>query len=90
MWEHATRDMKVPFRSLLQFLPGAATAIGATMLPLTASAYIDPGAGVTSITTVVVVGGIVLLLVAGLLWYPLKKLLSKNKDKQSDSDTSNQ
>lgn len=51
----------------------------ASFLPLTASAYIGPGAGLGAIVvTVAVILGVLLLLV-GFLWYPLKRLVSGRK-----------
>ena len=46
-------------------------------LPSIANAYIEPGASSGSITTVLVLAGIALLVIAGLLWFPLKRLFSK-------------
>lgn len=51
-----------------------------------AQAYIGPGAGLgaVAVTVALVLG--VLLLVIGLVWYPLKRLLKRGK-KESDSDS---
>ena len=55
------------------------TLLLASFLPLTAHAYIGPGAGLGAIVvTVAVVLGVLLLLV-GFLWYPLKRVLSGRK-----------
>lgn len=55
-----------------------AVAFAAT-LPNTALAYIGPGAGLGAIAvTVALVVGVLLLLV-GLVWYPLKRALKKPK-----------
>lgn len=65
------------FKSLRSFiLPAIALGI---LLPNPALAYIGPGAGLGAIAiTIALVLGVALLLV-GLVWYPLKRLLKKNK-----------
>jgi len=65
-------------------LPAAALL----MFPGLAAAYIGPGAGIANISTVVIIGGLVLLALAGLLWYPLKRLLSKKKGQRENSPDS--
>ncbi|SLN70693.1 hypothetical protein PEL8287_03924 [Roseovarius litorisediminis] len=42
-----------------------------------AHAYIGPGAGLGAIGTVIAVLAAVVLLVAGFVWYPVKRLLKK-------------
>lgn len=61
----------------------AAVALSAALLPGPALAYIGPGAGLGAIavTVALVVG--VLLLVVGMVWYPLKRLLKGGANKQS-------
>jgi hypothetical protein len=49
--------------SLAAFAPGAALA------------YIGPGAGLTAIGTVVAFLGVMVLLVVGFVWYPVKRLM---------------
>lgn len=65
------------FKSLRSFiLPAIALGV---LLPNPALAYIGPGAGLGAIAiTIALVLGVALLLV-GLVWYPLKRLLKKNK-----------
>ena len=48
-------------------------------LPNAALAYIGPGAGLSAIGTAIAVVGAFLLLVVGFVWYPMKRLLRKNK-----------
>lgn len=54
-------------------------ACWALFLPTPALAYIGPGAGLgaIAITLAIVIG--VLLLLVGLVWYPLKRLLKSKK-----------
>ena len=49
----------------------------------TAHAYIGPGAGLSAIGSVVALFGGLLLLVIGFLWYPLKRMMKKNKQKSA-------
>lgn len=68
-----------PFRLTLMMI-----ALG-TLVPNPALAYIGPGAGLGAIAvTLALIVGLVLLLV-GLVWYPLKRLLKK-KSKNAVSD----
>ncbi len=46
--------------------------------PSLAEAYVGPGAGLTGLGTVFAFIGSILLLVAGFVWYPLKRLFRKN------------
>ena len=49
-------------------------------------AYIGPGAGVSAIGTAIIFVLVLLLLIAGFLWYPLKKLMAKRKQKDGAND----
>lgn len=42
-------------------------------------AYIGPGAGISALGTALVFVLVIILLLVGFLWYPVKKLMSKNK-----------
>ena len=44
-----------------------------------ALAYVGPGAGLTAIGTLVAVVAVLVLAVAGFVWYPLKRLMRKNR-----------
>ncbi len=44
-----------------------------------ALAYIGPGAGAGAIGVLIAIIGGVLLLVIGFLWYPIKRMMRKNK-----------
>jgi membrane protein implicated in regulation of membrane protease activity len=57
------------------------------MMPDTAHAYIGPGAGLGAIAvTIALVLGILLLL-AGLVWYPLKRYLRRKKPSERSETT---
>lgn len=52
--------------------------------PLPAHAYIGPGAGVGAVAIVVGLGIAVVLLLAGFLWYPLKRMLRRGRANDSE------
>lgn len=54
-----------------------------------AHAYIGPGAGLGAIAVTIALGLGVLLLLFGFVWYPLKRLLRKNKSDTGAEDTKN-
>ena len=55
--------------------------------PQLAHAYIGPGAGITAIGTVIALLGAVLLAIVGFVWYPVKRLRAKRRDKkQAEED----
>ena len=56
------------------------------VMPEYALAYIGPGAGVSAIGTVIALVGAVLLAIVGFVWYPVKRFLSKKKDKDSNNE----
>jgi len=56
----------------------------AFVLPEYALAYIGPGAGITAIGTVIALLGAVLLALVGFVWYPVKRLLLRKKEKSSN------
>ena len=60
-----------------------AVVIAVATIPTHALAYVGPGAGLTVIGTVVALGGAVLLAIVGFLWYPLKRLMGRNKSASS-------
>ena len=65
-------------------------ALLTTLLPVTAHAYVGPGAGLGAIAvTLAVVLGVVLLVV-GFLWYPLKRMFRGKKAAQNTSSASSQ
>lgn len=52
-------------------------------------AYIGPGAGLGAIAVTVALGLGIIFLVFGLVWYPLKRALKKNKPDATDEDPQN-
>ena len=60
-------------------LPGLAAILALSLLASPAQAYIGPGAGAGAIavTLALIVGAF--LLVVGLVWYPLKRMLKRGK-----------
>jgi len=51
--------------------------------PQDAGAYIGPGAGISALGSVLALIGGIFLAIAGFLWYPIKRLLAKFKQKRS-------
>jgi hypothetical protein len=51
--------------------------------PQYAGAYIGPGAGISALGSVLALIGGIFLAIAGFLWYPIKRLLAKFKQKRS-------
>lgn len=55
-------------------------AVLAVLLPSPALAYIGPGAGLGAIAVVITFLVGLLLLVVGLVWYPLKRMFKSRRD----------
>jgi hypothetical protein len=53
------------------------------MSPGVAVAYIGPGAGITVIGTAIALLGAILLAIVGFVWYPIKRLRAKLRDKKN-------
>ena len=51
-------------------------------LPQGTVAYVGPGAGIAAIGTVIALIGGILLAIVAFLWYPIKRLLAKIKQKR--------
>ena len=51
------------------------------------SAYIGPGAGVSTVGTAVIFLLVVFFLFLGFLWYPIKSLFKKEEKKVEDSES---
>lgn len=66
----------------------AVLAITTTMFPITAYAYIGPGAGLSAIGSVLALIGAILLAILGFIWFPVKRLLKKIKKKSETPDIS--
>jgi protein-S-isoprenylcysteine O-methyltransferase Ste14 len=52
-----------------------------------AHAYVGPGAGLSAIGSVLVFIGACLLVLVGFVWYPVKRLLKKNKAPASEKES---
>jgi len=72
--------MSSPFRH------AAPLAAAVVLLPGPALAYIGPGAGLGAIAVTAAVAFGLLLLVVGLVWYPLKRLLKRNRSAAAGND----
>ena len=53
------------------------------MYPSTALAYVGPGAGLSVVGSVLAVIVAILAAVLGFLWYPMKRLLRKRRERQA-------
>ncbi|MEM1236485.1 MAG: hypothetical protein AAGI10_05895 [Pseudomonadota bacterium] len=53
------------------------------LLPGQAAAYIGPGAGLGAIAVALALAAGVLLLIVGLVWYPLKRMMKRKRAAQS-------
>ena len=51
--------------------------------PGVALAYIGPGAGITVIGTAIALLGAIVLAIVGFVWYPLKRLRAKMRDRKN-------
>lgn len=51
--------------------------------PGVAIAYIGPGAGITVIGTAIAFLGVIVLAIVGFVWYPIKRLRAKMRDKRN-------
>lgn len=68
---------------LRKFTQSAGIAALLVALPGLAHAYIGPGAGITAIGTVVALLGAVLLAIVGFIWYPVKRLRAKLRERKN-------
>lgn len=56
------------------------------LFPISAHAYIGPGAGLGAIGSAIALLGALILLIVGFIWYPLKRLLRRRKAKNAPSE----
>ncbi len=56
----------------------------ATLIPEYAHAYIGPGAGLGAVATLVAIILGTLMLIVGFLWFPLKRVLTKRKERSAE------
>ena len=57
------------------------------ILPQAAEAYIGPGAGITVIGTVLGLVGAIGLAIAGIVWYPVRRLRAKRRGRKTHGRT---
>ena len=55
-------------------------ALAALLLPAIASAYIGPGPGLSAIGSLLALVGAVLLAIVGFVWYPIRRLLRRDRN----------
>lgn len=65
--------------------PAIAVAFWAALLPDVALAYIGPGAGLGAIALTAALFLGVLLLLVGLVWYPIKRALKRRKSASAET-----
>lgn len=65
---------------------GLGLAMALTLMPVAASAYIGPGAGLGAIGALFAIIGAVFLAIVGLLWYPLKRMIKGKKSSANSAD----
>lgn len=64
-------------------LPGLALLIVAVSLPSTASAYVGPGAGLTLIGSILAIGAAVLIMVVGLVAFPIRMMMKAARNRKA-------
>lgn len=73
----------------MKFTLGIIFFLLALLIPFSTFAYLGPGAGLSAIGSVLAFVGLILLLILGFFWYPLKKLMKKirsDTDKGTDGE----
>ncbi|PRY23788.1 hypothetical protein CLV78_104280 [Aliiruegeria haliotis] len=65
----------------------ALALLPALALASPAQAYIGPGAGIGAIATMFALVAVVILLVVGFVWYPVKRLLNRNRKPTGNDST---
>jgi hypothetical protein len=56
------------------------------LTPVTAMAYIGPGAGLGAVAITLALAVGIILLAVGLIWYPLKRLIKKRNMKKGNKE----
>lgn len=65
----------------------AAATVLPGLAPDAAAAYVGPGAGLSALGSILAFVGVVLLLVVGFVWYPVKRLLRRMKERRAGPET---
>lgn len=55
-----------------------------------AAAYIGPGAGITAIGTAIALVGAIILAIVGFIWYPVKRLRARLRDRKKGPEEGDQ
>ncbi|MGI9350090.1 MAG: hypothetical protein ACR2O3_00890 [Rhizobiaceae bacterium] len=76
----------IAIRFVLTFL--SSTAISSLLFVDYAFAYLGPGAGLSALGSLLALIGIVVLAIAGFLWYPIKRMVTRSKTKEKKNDDS--
>ncbi len=85
----AALGARPPNRCTWRAIPPAGTiavSLALAVIPGPALAYIGPGAGLGAIAVMIALIVGVLLLVVGLVWYPLKRLLKSRSEAAGTGD----
>lgn len=56
------------------------------ILPGPAAAYIGPGAGLGAFAVVLALGAGLLLLIVGLVWYPVKRMIKRKRAEHAENE----
>ena len=56
------------------------------LTPATADAYMGPGAGLSALGSLLALLGAALLVIVGFVWYPVKRLMAKQKAAHADQE----
>ena len=59
-------------------------------VPMAAHAYVGPGLGAGTIGVILGIIGSIFIAIFAIVWYPLKRLLKKNKQKKPGGQESNE
>ena len=70
--------MKTPAKTTAVYL----SAVWILTYSSLASAYVGPGLGAGAVTVVLGIASGILMLVVGVVWYPLKKLIRRFRSKE--------
>lgn len=65
-------------------LAGGTLGLICLLFAVTASAYVGPGAGLSAIGTVLALIVAVIVAILGFFWYPIKRLMNRNKEPSLD------
>lgn len=73
-----------------KILLNIAAACGFLSCSAPALAYVGPGAGLSAIGSILAFVGVLFLMIAGFVWYPVKRLISRFRKQPEAGDTADQ